>query len=83
MKIDKNIPIPNVCENRQGANGYSKYPWRDLEVGDSFAVPFLTPKSQSRITALAAYQSRARGHKYVTRVTNEAGKKMVRLWRVK
>ena len=31
MKIDKNIPVPD--EQRR------KYPWREMEVGDSFAFP--------------------------------------------
>ena len=33
MQIESNIPVPNP-----GTGGNRKYPWRDMEVGDSFRV---------------------------------------------
>lgn len=35
-KVDKNVPLP---ENRGRRWGTSVYPFRDMEVGDSFFVP--------------------------------------------
>lgn len=32
--IDKGVPIP--------AHGRSKYPWRTMDIGDSFIIPKLT-----------------------------------------
>ncbi len=34
-KIEKNLAIPTRHNRRQ-----SKYPWADLQIGDSFLVPF-------------------------------------------
>ena len=36
--IDKGVPVPPALPLEVGARG-SLYPWADMEVGDSFAVP--------------------------------------------
>lgn len=35
IKIDKNVPIPKN-------SGRGKYPWTDMEVGDSFCIPTMS-----------------------------------------
>ena len=36
IKIDKNIPIQHYTKQ---VKGYDKYPFMEMEVGDSFAIP--------------------------------------------
>jgi hypothetical protein len=73
-KIDKGIPLPSRGEsNRRGAG--SKYPWRSMEVGDSFLIPSDDPKKLQR----RMYQNyrRYKPMKFETRMV-EGG---VRIWR--
>jgi len=68
MKIDKNIPIP-------GKIGATKYPFREMDVGDSFEV------SRENLTAVrnAAGQAGLRlGRKYSVKAFNGSH----RCWRV-
>lgn len=66
VKIDKNIPVPQSGR---------EYPWKQLEVGDSFLVPDTTAKKFGG----TVWQARKRtGYKFVTRAV-EGG---VRVWRV-
>ena len=65
--IDKNIPLP--C----------RYPFAELEVGESFFVP------NQGIGILSKYKARSEqrtGFKFTTRTVSEGGIKGVRVWRV-
>ena len=66
MKIDKNIPLPPHK---------SKYPFRSMEVGDSF----FSTASRSSIGSSA---SKLKGIKFSTRTVNEDGVRGTRVWRV-
>lgn len=71
VKVDKNIPItPN-----RGGRGGTKYPFRKLEVGDSFFVP-----KKSGGMHKAAHSV---GIKIATRMVEEKGVRGVRIWRIK
>lgn len=70
MNVDKEIPIPRKQRK------HAKWPWHELEVGDSFLMP---EKSINAATAHANTASKSTGHKYTCR-TVEGG---VRIWRVK
>ena len=67
-KIDKGVPVP------AGAR-YQKYPFKSMEIGDSFFVPGGTNKTHGSITSGA---QKALGHKYTIRQV-EGG---LRVWRV-
>jgi len=69
MSIDQNIPMP---EKRRGAR--PKYPWRTMEVGDSFIIdqPIGGARSQ------ASMAGRNYGRKFKVREL-EGG--IVRVWR--
>lgn len=67
-KIDKGIPI-------QKFNSLTKYPWAEMEVGDSFFVP---GTRVTRLNGSKAYWERKLSTKYITR-TKEGG---VRVWRI-
>jgi hypothetical protein len=70
MKIEKGIP---VTDQRRG--NHRKYPWDEMEVGDSFFVP---GKSPNTISSSANYQSKTRGWRFKV-ASLEGG---VRVWRV-
>lgn len=72
IQIDKDIPLPS---SRGRGNRHSKYPWRELEVGDSFLHECL---EQRLVGAQAASVARRLGHKYATRKTPEG----IRVWRI-
>lgn len=66
IKIDKNVPIPSA--QRKG----SKYPWAQMQVGDSFFVPG---------KAKGLYQAaKANNIKITVRTVKEKGKEGVRVW---
>ena len=73
--IDKNVPAPAVVS----LGAPAKYPWRAMDVGDSFFVP---GNKASAMTSAAAMTARRLGCKYTTRTVTENGVKGVRVWRV-
>ena len=84
-KIEKNIKMPNPIRN--GVEQY-KYPFFDMKVGDSFAVP-VDPATQlgyirvrNRITTAIAHQKkRQEGVAFATRTMRD--KNVIRVWRTK
>lgn len=78
VKIDKGIPItPQV--GPKGNKGNRKYPWYEMEVGDSFFVPSTNP---SRFMGSKYNYLRARGIEISCRAVTENGINGVRVWRV-
>lgn len=70
-RIEKNIPIPP-------SKGPSKYPFKDLEIGDSFKV-YDEENGSRKIQMYACVMGRRLDKKFVTRKNNG----FVRIWRVK
>tara|TARA_R100001510_G_C7523136_1_gene117781 strand:- start:189 stop:449 length:261 start_codon:yes stop_codon:yes gene_type:complete len=83
IKIDKGIPIPKNKEG-QSRRVPSKYPWDDMEVGDSFVWPRPYSKKQASI-------AKSISNSYCKRNPNGFGKEFttgkcgnkLRLWRIK
>ena len=71
FEIEKGVPLPKSVQ--RGWTG--KYPWRQLEIGDSFFVP---GKTTNDIGGTVTIARRTTGFKLVTRSV-EGG---VRIWRV-
>lgn len=72
-KIDKNIEQPRHQR---------KYPWRDMEIGDSFFVPDADlPKSKADglRPSMALIKT---GFKITRRTVTENGVRGIRIWRV-
>lgn len=65
MKIDKNVPLP------------SKWPFKDMQVGDSFAVP----EGVGRTTVSIAAMRYGRKHKmkFTVRIVAD---RTLRCWRI-
>lgn len=70
-KIDKNIPIPS----KYSKGIKTKYPWRELEVGDSF---FVENRTSTQMINTSKNTSKNSGHKYVCRKEGNG----CRVWRV-
>ncbi len=68
-KIDKGIPVP-IHGNQK------KWPFPQMEVGDSFAAPLA-----SRGALSAAYK-KFPGRKFIGRKVQENGEAVIRVWRV-
>jgi hypothetical protein len=83
MKIDKNIPIPEV--QRKGKS--SSYNFKILEVDDSFLVP--NPENlnlkilKNRVNSALTYYERISDTKFTTRQVVEEGVEGIRVWRIK
>lgn len=82
IPIDKNHPLPPPADGRP-----RKYPFPDMAVGDSFAVPLIggnNPKGEDmaavRLRSAAKSYARIEGGKFTVRTNREAGE--ARCWRV-
>lgn len=73
FKIEKGIPITRPLN---GPGSGSKYPFKELEIGDSFLVP---NKTTNAFAASVSYWGRRLKRKFTSRAT-EGG---VRVWRIK
>jgi len=73
MKIDKNVPIP---ESQSGPGRPRKYPFPDMEVGDSF---YAEGKKEAEKADVA---SKKYGTKYGCRFTCRRDEGGGRIWRI-
>jgi hypothetical protein len=72
IEVQKGVPMP---ADRNGNTRKGKYPWKQMEVGDSFFVP---NKSTSAFGANIVVAKRSTGFNFVSRNENDG----VRVWRV-
>jgi hypothetical protein len=77
-KIDTHVPLPKM--RGAGGKGNYKYPWNEMEVGQSFFVPDTTiGRFYSQTRAAAKRYSK----KFIARSwVNDDGAEGVRIWRV-
>lgn len=78
-EIEKGIPVPAPHCGRP-----RKYPWRDIEVGESFFIP-CDKESRNRVQCSMlgmCRRSRANGKRFTTRSVVEQGKSGIRVWRI-
>lgn len=68
VPIDKDIPMPVTTRGQQ-------YPWKQMEIGDSFLAVVKTSSNLSKMKKQAELDY---GVKFITRTTSEG----VRVWRV-
>jgi len=76
-KIENNVPIPDV-------HSKSKYPWPEMEVGDSVFIKAEEGETPTRLNGIVSssvrYYGRKTGRKFRTRVFSEENG--IRVWRV-
>lgn len=70
--IEKGIPVME-----SGGGRPKLYPLRDMKVGDSFCVDVCKRSS------VASVASALKPKRFATRIVDENGKKVCRVWRVK
>jgi hypothetical protein len=70
FKIDKKIPLPSRGQQ------ITKYPFIDLDIGDSFLIP---EKTVIQTNGLCYYAGKRLKKKFVSRTVNGG----VRIWRIK
>lgn len=73
--IEKNIPQPKYTGGRK-----AKYPWKDMEVGDSFFVPCPEDERSKRRSSICASGISALGKSKVSTAIVDGG---IRVWRIK
>jgi len=85
LPIEKGIPIPPPKrDGRAGRYGaYRSYPWKAMEVGDSFAVRFTEDAMRAQTRMNGVLQDRRKRHpeRYTCRVVVERRRKVIRVWR--
>lgn len=69
FKVDKNIPPPTRK---------AKYPFAEMQVGDSFFVPDMTTRS---LQNAASYYRKTLNYKFESKAREENGVKGARIWR--
>jgi hypothetical protein len=72
VKVDKNIPIPAA----KPGHGNTRYPWRTMEVGDSFL--FRSKTKQNSYSQVSVHNGKLHPKRFVTKTTPEG----YRCWRV-
>jgi hypothetical protein len=77
LKIEKGIPVPT------GIRGSRVYPFKDMDVGDSFLVPVDEGGKRSIQSSIAQCSRRYRkvGKQFTTRFLKKEGG--IRVWRIK
>jgi hypothetical protein len=81
ITIDKNLPMPNATR----ASGWSKFPFKTMEVGDSFIYPTRADRGVRYAQTNAVNAARRCGdpsRKFATRIVVEDGQEVVRVWRI-
>lgn len=72
-KIEKGVPILETRGTRT-----EEYPFRDLEIGDSFLIPSPSSKEKQSILSQAYNRGKKLNRRFVTRTVPEG----LRVWRV-
>lgn len=73
--IEKNVPKPNTKPYRNFKNGYSKYPFAEMEVGDSVLFP---GEGNNGPAYAAARKAGSRNGRKYSGFVQEGG---IRIWR--
>lgn len=86
LPIDKGIPMPPFRGGNPAGTAWLKtitYPWRQMEVGDSFRMPAHLDVRTARAMAAAAmaWPSKRGYGRYQIRTYDDNGERIVRVWR--
>lgn len=76
MEIEKGIPLPEPFRTKKGE---SKYPVKDMTVGDSFVIPKDGHKSWAFVFNLITKAQKDHGIKLTTRLVDDDTR---RIWRI-
>jgi hypothetical protein len=76
FKIEKGIPVPEIPHRY-------KYPWRLMEVGDSFAMTISPNETKRWRSNLASSAAHLKDRQFVFQVRDENHTLVIRTWRIK
>jgi len=74
IQLDNDVPVPSTSPRP------TLYPFRDMEVGQSFFVPNKTPV---QLSSSKAYATRRTGFRFICRTVTDWDVKGTRVWRIK
>ena len=78
--IEQGVPIPSR-DDMPRSGPKPKYPWRSMQVGDSFAVPY-APNLYRAIRRAAENQRQTSGTRFRVLAVEEGDEKRIRAWRI-
>lgn len=78
-EIQKGLPVPKPNRGGPGTGRPAKYPFRQMEVGDSFLIPLRPNGDYMGLGTTVSYATKQTGFKFTTR-REPTG---TRVWRVK
>lgn len=79
IKIDKNVPI----KDKSFGGRVPKYPFSQMEIGDSFVAGDYSYKLQNSVgNSALVYNKRYGLGKFISRKVSENGKDVLRVWRI-
>lgn len=79
LPIDKGIPIPDPAAKKLALSDNRKYPWIEMEVGDSFLIRIPERGLNNWSTRIGWANSNYKPKRFVVRTL---GPREVRIWRV-
>lgn len=78
FQLESGIPIPPKARGNRA--GSSKYPFAEMQIGESFLITSLPYRSVGGVLVAA---SKRTGYRFCQRATTtDAGKKATRVWRI-
>jgi len=83
--IVKGIPVPGDCKLIGGATKPTKYPWKDMDIGDMWEYDLSGTSERNSVLGSLRYHERKYGQEFAYRLTTEKGTttKGLEIWRVK
>jgi len=78
MEIEANVPIPSA---RRRVGRQHVFPLRDLEIGDSFLIPW-GDHDRERYAAICRSVISRYGSRYRTKYATRTGEDGLRVWRI-
>lgn len=78
FKVEKGVEIPPARTTGTRRRAYARYPFGEMEVGDSFFVDDDDPSTRTRVMSAASERLKRCGTRFVTRAVDGG----VRVWRV-
>ena len=78
IEIEKGIKISDVLNNGRGVGAKSKYPFKDMKIGDSFFVECDKPKTK-KLSSILGCAGRCKPMKFTVRQVENG----IRTWRIK
>lgn len=72
IPVERQVPLPDPSTG-------TKYPWAEMQVGDSFFVP---DRRSPNMSSTAGAAGRRLGRRFTVRAVQEKGRRGVRVWRL-